>query len=183
MLADGVKMSQGALLSKNGAWPLYSSLSRGKGLLWSWVSFDSTLTNDLHGRLSWRRPASPSPKYYTNGISAVRDLTGSRYVAPIVAAERILAMTNAVISFNGGNRGQLLEANLILGLKAKVTNDSPHKLSLKFASSGLFSGTMREAGASKAFSFKGAVLQKANMASGYFLGTNQSGRVRLRPAP
>jgi hypothetical protein len=73
-----------------------------------------------------------------------------------------------------------------LGAGSKVTTNSPlPKLSLSFTlSSGLFKGsyTPTEAGA-KAVSLAGAVMQKATNASGYFLGTNESGRVSLRAAP
>ena len=39
------------------------------------------------------------------------------------------------------------------------------------------------AGSTRVVSFKGAVLQNMTNASGYFLGTNQSGRVLIAPVP
>jgi len=47
------------------------------------------------------------------------------------------------------------------------------------------SGTVKlnDSGVSKKLSFKGAVLQRQNIAAGFFLGTNQSGSVRLEPLP
>jgi hypothetical protein len=46
---------------------------------------------------------------------------------------------------------------------------------------GLFTGTFQAAGSSRIVNFKGAVLQNMTNASGYFLGTNQSGRVLIAP--
>jgi hypothetical protein len=51
-------------------------------------------------------------------------------------------------------------------------------------SSGLFKGSYTPTNAkAKAVSFAGAVLQKGTNAAGYYLGTNQSGRVLLEAAP
>jgi len=44
-------------------------------------------------------------------------------------------------------------------------------------SSGLFTGRCAPPGGGAGLTFKGAVLQKLNSASGHFLGTNQSGQV------
>jgi hypothetical protein len=72
-----------------------------------------------------------------------------------------------------------------LGLSSKLTNNTPHKLAVTFTlSSGLFKGSFTPTNAgSKAVSFAGAVLQKGTNAAGYYLGTNQSGRVLLEAAP
>ena len=59
---------------------------------------------------------------------------------------------------------------------------STNKTSLTFTlPTGLFKGSVTNANP-KTISFNGVVLQKQNLGCGYFLGTNQSGRVQLRPS-
>jgi hypothetical protein len=47
----------------------------------------------------------------------------------------------------------------------------------------LFKGTVIPPGATRAMPFAGAVLQRGTNASGYFLGTDLSGRVLFEAAP
>jgi hypothetical protein len=47
-------------------------------------------------------------------------------------------------------------------------------------SSGMFSGSVLPPDSRKAISFKGALLQNQKVGSGFFLGTNESGRVLLQ---
>jgi len=186
-LADGTKISQSVTLSKNGEWPLYAPLYRGRGSVLSWVVFDAIRTNDvLHGLLSWIRPPGPAPKYYTNGFMAESLLTGWGYRNP-GTTNRILVLTNGLLVLGGGNLGQVFTNKFILGPNNKVTNDGPNKLELTFTGrsgqfTGLFTGTFMEKGTTKKVTFQGAVLQKPNYGSGFFLGTNQSGSIRLQPA-
>jgi len=97
----------------------------------------------------------------------------------------ILPMTGGLLTFNGGNLAEDTTNSVTLGLGSKVTNNSPHKLTMSFtAASGLFKGSYTPTNAgSKAVSFAGAVLQKGTNAAGHFLGTSQSGRVLLEVAP
>jgi hypothetical protein len=48
---------------------------------------------------------------------------------------------------------------------------------------GHLSGWFKVPGARQTNQFKGVLLQEQNRGDGYFLGTNQSGRVLLGPAP
>jgi hypothetical protein len=48
---------------------------------------------------------------------------------------------------------------------------------------GYLSGCFKVPGVGKTNQFKGVLLQEQNRGDGYFLGTNQSGRVLLGPAP
>ena len=84
-----------------------------------------------------------------------------------------------------------IAAIIALSLLASVANRllvvTSQKLVLTFVlPTGLFKGNFTPAGATRAVPFAGAVLQGENFnwASGYFLGTSQSGRVLLQaPAP
>ena len=61
-----------------------------------------------------------------------------------------------------------------------MTNLGTNKLTLSInLASGLFNGSVTTPDGSRSFPFKGAVYQKQNQGWGFFLGTNQSGRVRF----
>jgi hypothetical protein len=67
---------------------------------------------------------------------------------------------------------------------SKVINLSSNKLVLTTAKpSGLFSGTVVLPKTGKSKPFKGAILQKLDVGYGYFLGTNQGGRVEFKAVP
>lgn len=67
---------------------------------------------------------------------------------------------------------------------AKLVNNGPNLLKLTFTrTTGLFSGTFKEAGTTTTFVIKGAVLQRQNNGSGYAPGTDQSGRVVFQAVP
>jgi hypothetical protein len=170
-------------VSKNGDWPLYVPLYAGKGSLRSWVTFASQETSDFNGDSTWSKPVVSKARHYPSGFVHSQPIIGSRYIAPAGPTDRILNLTEAEVTFSGGNLSQSSTNEVVLGLASRVTNNTPAaKLSLAFTlSTGLFKGSFIPAGTTKAIPFGGAVLQAATNASGYFLGTNQSGRVSLNP--
>lgn len=184
-LSDKTSAAQKVPLSKNGQWPLYVSLYSGKGSLLSWIAFTNRLTDDFHGWLNWSKPALPTSKYYPLGFTTnENEVVGSRYAAP-GGTNKVLSLTGATLALSGGNLVEDATIAVGMGPGSKVTNTPPPKLSVTFtASSGLFKGsyTPTNAGA-KAVSFAGAVLQKGTNAAGFYLGTNQSGRVFLEATP
>jgi hypothetical protein len=186
-LADGTPAAQRVALSKDGEWPLYLSLYAGRGSLLGWVTLTNQDASDLNGpRVSWTKPALTTTKYYPQGFQVESPLIGSRYVPPLGATNRVLDITNGIVTFTGGNLAADLANSITLGLGSKVTNNpsNTNKLILNFTlPTGLFTGSVTPANTTRIIPFKGAVLQKANNASGYFLGTNSSGRVLLEPAP
>ena len=183
-LSDKTSAVQKVPVSKNGEWPLYVPLYAGKGSLFSWVSFMPRDQDDFHGALMWSKPALPTAKYYPSGFIDSYMMTGSRYVAPVGATNRILALTEAVVLISGGNLPQSYTNHVILGLNSRVTSAGPDKLSLSFTlSSGLFKGSFTPGDVGKAVSISGAVLQKATNAAGFFLGTSQCGSVSLTAPP
>jgi hypothetical protein len=186
-LADGTPAAQRVALSKDGEWPLYVSLYGGQGSLLGWVTVTNQDASDLNGpRVSWTKPALTTGKYYPQGFQVESPLVGSRYVPPLGTTNRVLNITNGIVTFTGGNLSADLANSITLGLGSKVTNNASNtnKLILNFTlPTGLFSGSVTPANTTRVIPFKGAVLQKANNASGYFLGTNLSGRVLLEAAP
>lgn len=182
-LADGTKVTQKGCISKNGEWPLYVSLYSGRGSLLGWLLFTNRAGDDVSGRLSWISPTNSNGKFYPAGFGVDSDALGSRYVAPVGPA-KVLEITDGAIILSGGNRSRSSTNDVTLGAKSKITNVGTNTLTLSFTlSSGLFKGSYVEDGTTRKTAFSGAVLQKANHGSGYFLGTNQSGRVVFRTAP
>jgi cyclophilin family peptidyl-prolyl cis-trans isomerase len=180
-LADGTKAALKAPLSKNGWWPLYIPLYKDKGALVSWVTFDTNQpTTDFSGSLDWFKQSQPKAKYYPGGFTNEVLLAGSLYAPP--TTNRVLSLTNGIVGFTNGNLLEPFTNEIALGLDNKVVNNSTNKLTLTIGKpTGLFTGTAVPPRRTKPISFKGAILQKQERGSGFFLGTNASGRVSLAP--
>lgn len=184
-LADKTKFSRKVPLSKNGAWPLYAPLYRTKGSLIGWLRFDTNAPlDDLSGLVDWFKLTQPDMVYYPAGFTNQTTLLGSRYVAPSNSTTRVLALTNGAAILTGGNLSQAWTNDFILGSNNRVTNTSPNKFSTTLSlGTGLFKGSFLDTNVARTASFSGALLQKSTNGFGYFLGTNQSGRVLIESRP
>lgn len=181
-LADGTKISQSASVSKNGEWPLFASLDKGKGVLLSWVTFASSATEDFSGEGIWIKPSSPTAKYYPNGFAMNVTVSGSRYVPP-ASGSNLLGLTGVQETLRCGNLPEPAVLDLTLDTSGKVTNLSSTQASLSFNSkTGGFTGKTTVPAQAKPISFSGVVLQKQSVARGYFLGGTQSGAIWIGPA-
>lgn len=178
-LADGTRLSQSAALSKDGYWPLYAPLYGNQGSVISWVSFTSTGESDFAGLFSWFKPAIPGAKFYSAGFAIDQNLAGSRYAAPTNSADPILNFSAGRVRFSAGNLAASFENEVSLA-DNKLTNLGTNKLTLSInRSSGLLTGSVTPPGATTSIPFRGVIDQNLNQGWGFFLGTNQSGRVRL----
>ena len=182
-LADGTKVTQKVPISKNGDWPLYLNLYKGKGTLLSRLVFDTNQPNtDVSGLMNWFKRTQVA-KYFGAGFTNESMIVGSQFIAP-TGTNRLLALTTGVAGFTNGNLVADFANDVTVDAAGKVTNQGANKLSLSLSkSSGLMSGSATPPAGGKTVSFKGAILQKQNRGSGYFLGTNASGRVSLDPSP
>ena len=179
-LADGTKVSQTAPLSKNDWWPLYVPLYSGSGSILSWVIFVDSSEASFTGVFTWIKPALPNATFYTNGFTVQREFSGSSYRPPTNSLDRVLTFTAGRTQFSAGNLAEPFANEVMLADNSKVSNSGTNKLTLSISlSSGLFSGSVTPPGATRSFSFRGALHQKQNYGSGFFLGTDQSGRVRF----
>lgn len=182
-LADGSRLTQSSALSDDGQWPFFSPLYRGGGLALGWLTLTNLVTDDLSGVLVWIRPAQPGAQWFPDGFAAEIAAAGSRFERP-GPNHPILSFSNGVVVFEGGNLLATFTNHIVLGANNRVSNLESNRLTLSFArSSGLFSGRATDPSGSRTFRFNGAVLQKRDLAAGFFLGTNQSGSVWLQPAP
>jgi hypothetical protein len=181
-LADGAKVTQRSALSAEGIWPLYSSLYGGKGCVLGWIQ----LTNDnVGGDVIWIKQSGVPGNYYPGGFTNLIDCIGSPYHKPAVGT-RVLDWNDGLgqFSVSGGGLSQSWTNDIRLELNNRVTNLSGPKLSLSITtSSGLFRGTFVDPETQKAEPFQGVLFQDSNVGIGYFLGSGQSGEIRLGPAP
>jgi len=185
-LADNTKITLASSISTHGYWPFYSALYNGRGSVLGWVIMEGAHPEaDLYGWMNWTRPRINTSSIYPRGFRMLTtNVLGSRYVAPANGTNRLLNMSGGRLIFSGGDLSADVTNFVGLDINNQVSNIGPHFLTMGFDTTvGLFNGRLRLNGAKKTNYFKGAVLQKANLGSGFFLGTNgQSGKVVLEPS-
>lgn len=180
-LADGTRVSQAGLLSRDGEWPFFIVLYSGGGLLTGPVLFLETSSDDLTGTLTWIKPNLAQSRYYPAGFTVTSSAAGARYTRPS-AGVPALPLAEGEASFDGGNLAEVLTNLFALGANNRVTDLSGQRFRLSFnTSSGLFRGSVLNPATGKSLSFSGAIQQKQGSGSGFFLGRDQSGLVNLGP--
>lgn len=178
-LADGTRITQTATLSKEGYWALYVPLYGGQGSVLSWITIADMSGSDLSGNLSWIKPKLPAARFYPDGFNFGTTASGSHYTSP-AARQNVLTLSSATVSLDGGGLSSNVMNHIMMGPGNRVTNQSPNKLTLRFApSTGTFAGRVVDPATQKSIGFSGVVLQRMNVGIGYFLGSNQSGKVVL----
>ena len=179
-LSDGTKVTQTATLSDQGVWPFYVSLYSGKGSMFGWLFFANETDNDIHGPLLWTKFPQTTAKFYPAGFTNRLETTGSTY--RFTNGLPVLDFTDGQVWFENGNLPASFTNQIALSLANKITNLSTNKLTLTITTpSGLFKGSATDPVSGKAISINGVVLQKLNVGYGFFLGTNQTGRVYFGP--
>jgi len=178
-LADGTALAQSVPLAANGHVPLHAALYSRRGSIFGWLDFGSTDETDLRDLrgLLWTKRQVTTGNFYREGFANTVNLFGCRYSSTNKPA---LDLSTAVVRLEGGNLSSPLTNDVTLSRlnRVTVTPTNVHRLSLTpKASAGTFSGTFRNPDTGKTSSIKGALMQKRNAAGGFFLGTNQSGRV------
>ena len=182
-LSDGNALSQNVALSGDGVWALYAPLYGGKGSVWSWLTFDTNHPlAQIQGNASWIKPAFAGAKYYPTGFTNQTTAQGSRYVPPTNSTTRVFNLTNGIVYFEGGNLSEPFTNVVTLTATNRVLNGSSNALTLSLTvSNGTFAGKMTVPGTTRTNTFKGALLQDSDAGYGFFLSTNQSGRVFFGP--
>lgn len=176
-LADGTKFNVATTVSKNGRWPLYAQLYSGCGTFYGWILFNAATNSDVSGDVTWVKPKVWNAQYYPCGFYVVHPVYGSSYVKPPHGTS-VLDFTNGTIQFNGQNLYQGITNNVILTTYNKIQNQSANGLQLNFSlSSGSFSGKVMDPITWQWYPFKGVVVQKRNIGTGYFSAWNLTGEV------
>ena len=187
-LGDGTRISQSAVVSGSGMWPVYIPLYLKQGSLVGFVTFTNIVgVSDLDGTLTWFKPVVPSSKLYPNGFTTQITLLGSTYTAPPLGTPALSvsnAPCNLLVTSGAGDLVSFLSNSLTLNTNNKITLcvTNGFKLTLT-ARTGLFSGSFVNPATSKPTTFKGALLQKQNDGAGLFSGTDQTGFVTVEPSP
>jgi YD repeat-containing protein len=178
-LADGTKISQGAVLSGDGDWSLFVLLYKKKGFLSGEISFQPLATSDFSGDATWVKPATKGPIHagaFTTGLA----VAGSRYTAP-PKGQRVLDVANS--SPNASVRiGERTPAAVTLTTanKIEVNTSEPDKLKLSIKTkTGIIKGSFLDD--KKPRKLNGVVFQKANRAAGFFLGETESELFEFSP--
>jgi hypothetical protein len=177
--AEGSAVSAKVPLASNGQWAFYARLYKGRGSVFGWLRLSETDTNDVHGLLLWTKPSAVIGAYYGGGFTNELTPVGSRFVVPSLGTP-IVNLSNAVVLLEGGNLAGLVLENVVLDPLNKVTvvSANTNSLTMKLSpSSGRMSGSFIHPQTLRTSSIKGVVLQKQNAATGFFLGTNESGSV------
>lgn len=176
-LPDGTKVSQSTFVSAEGQWPLYSAPSSSKGSLFGWLTFTNLPATDIDGVVNWIKQPEPSARFYPAGFTNQTALIASKYA--FTNGVPVLDFSTGQVWLANGNVAAAFTNQVVLGANSKVSGTN--KLSLAIMTgSGLFSGNVLPPGG-KPIPIGGVVLQKQDFGGGFFLGTNQSGRVYFGP--
>jgi hypothetical protein len=186
-LSDGHAIAQQISISGDGYWPLYAAPYDGQGMVIGWLNLAQFLDGNS---VVWEKPAAPWDDYYPNGFSSPRVTVVTPYEAP-AAGNNSLNWTNGVLAINSGN----LPAQMLLSNRVEIVNNRVRNLGGDLddltmtitPSNGAFKGSFSDPVTGKPTSFSGILVQSSPeffsvVSGGWFLGTNASGTVRLRPS-
>ena len=167
-LADGTAISQAAVLSQDGYWPLYVNLYGGKGSLWGTNLFTNGILTNA-SPLSWinETNSSKTAVYRSGFTNQQATLTGGLYLPEE--------------SLPSGLAAALQDSNFSITVSNLLENTN--KLTFKTnKKTGVISGSFANpANPKQAIKVNGVILQGQTNAQGFFLGTNQSGTFLLGP--
>jgi len=175
-LADGSPISQNAALLADGEWAFYDSLYAGQGQMLGWLAFTNSVSEDLGGDVSWFKPGQ-NAKLYPAGFDFNTHATGSIYNP---AATPPIDFSSGVVILSGGNLANPITTGVsVSGTSVSSTNGLSLKIS---AVKGTLKGSFANPAGKGTIPFNGVFLQNQDFGSGYFPGTNQSGRIYFDPA-
>ncbi|MEO7299446.1 MAG: M64 family metallopeptidase [Verrucomicrobiota bacterium] len=175
-LSEGTAF-QSRLKTSNGEFPLFVRFFGGHGMLLGWLNFSA---NNINAPTAiWIKDSGAPGKYYPAGFTNQVSISGDRYDAPAPGQPPVI-WTNAALIFEG-SASSIPSTNLFALNGNRVVFPAIDKLSLAISSAnGLFKGKFFQPETQKTIPFQGAVLQKRNSGSGFFLSPPESGRVSIQ---
>lgn len=181
-LADGTAVSQGSMVANSGEWPIYVPLYGGKGSMLGWLSFSNAPGSRVAGALRWVKAPNAGGKNYKGGFATKSPVTVSVF-APAAAGLGI-DLSNYQMVLDGAKVYSAI-SNELTGVSGNAIsysqqNTTPGTLMVN-AGLGQFSGNFIYPGTKLNIPVKGVVLQEQGEAAGYFICSNLSGRVVLKP--
>jgi hypothetical protein len=184
-LANNFRFSRSALLSTNGFLPLSIETASGHGIFIGWLTFNPAPARDIFGDAVWIQPAIFNATYYPAGFEGNVSVTGGRYLGAS-STNAALSWTSGVLRISDGNLAAPLMNSITLSPLGKLTDNGGTISNLTFSlnrNTGIFSGQFRDPQAKRNRNYFGALVQEEDVGGGFFLGSNQGGRVSLEPAP
>jgi hypothetical protein len=182
-LGDGTLVQRTTSVSEDGWVPVFTPLYSGRGEFFGWqkLSTDPALTTN---EVFWLKAPRPAAKFYPLGFSIRQNAVLGRYVPP-VGGTNALDWTQGQADLGGGNLTNTVAQNLtVVSNRVTVTKPNPLKLNLTLApADGSLAGTIRNPATGQTNAIRGVLLQPAGLGAGSFLGTNESGYIRLSPTP
>jgi len=174
-LADGTKISQKTFVSGGGLWPFYASLYSGNGSVFGWLAITNEATNDMDGLVTWFKLPQANSKFYPGGFTNNQpNVVASRY--QFTNNVPVLNFSTGQVWLANGNLSQSFTNTIVLGTNNKVTGTNKLSFTITTAS-GAFKGSAISPDTGKPIPFSGVILEKQGFGGGFFLGTNQAGRV------
>jgi hypothetical protein len=183
-LADNAASSQGVPLSNGGQWPLYFAAPGVPQSLLGWVTFNTNgaggIPDGFSGTVTWVKDAGPGT-FYPGGFTNSSVLLGSAYSAASQKAHGLGLISPVTVTLSGGNlAAPVSETVSESGLQTYQTADKKTLTLTIVPATGAFSGQYVAPGTTRKVPLAGVVLPYPGEARGFFLGTNQSGAVRLQ---
>lgn len=175
VLADGTSWSVVSATATNAWVPVYVSLYSGAGSIYGWLSVTNTGSNDVAGALWWTKPAGVRGALHPAGFSNVIATLGSRFTA-VPKGTNVLNLPAGVAILDGGNLAESITNLFTLGIDNKITGNPALSLTLS-GSKGTLTGSFTDPATARKRTVRGLVLPNQNQARGFFLGSDESGRV------
>ena len=183
-LGDGTKIAQSSFVTSSGQWPLYASIYSGGGSILGWLSFTGPALDTISGQATWFKWPNPGWKrLYPGGYTFQTEAIGSVYAFTNGTRALDFSQGQVVIESGGLPRNLNLTNQVLLSTDNIVTDlTRTNRLSLSLnPATGLFQGSFYNYSNRLTVPFYGALLPGLTNGTGYFVTTNQSGRVFFGP--
>ena len=190
-LGDGTRVAQSGLLSNSSQWPFYALLYGGRGSILGWLSFTGPGLGSISGSLTWFKQALPVyRRLYPGGYTFQTEVIGSVYTFTNGTRALNFSQGQVIIESGGLLHNRSLTNQVLLSAENRVTDlTRTNRLTLSInPATGLFQGSFLTFRGNYftisnyvTIPFFGALLPGLTNGTGYFLNTNQSGRVFFGP--
>ena len=172
-LADGAAVSGAGTVCAGGQWPMYLSANNGQGSFFGWLTFEEA--TNLTGNATW---ICPSSQLFTNGLVRTAEVLASPYRPPTNGTFAV-GLQTGLLTLTGGNLPDTLTTGISLSTNNVFSVDSTNLTLRLNPTNGLVTGSFRDTNAHTIDPIYGIILKNQSTVRGCFIGTNQSGRLRI----
>jgi hypothetical protein len=177
-LGDGTKFSFGGMISAQRELAVFIPLYRGKGFLSGQIVLTAPgAANAVTGAFHWHKPATATPAWFPAAFAGDIALVGSGFEKPPLHPKILDFPNGGAFTITGGNVPALPAETLAINLASRnavtFTPVGPTGAFVGPLFTGKFPSTI--GGKAVKVSYQGVVLQKQNIAAGYFKGDGLTG--------